>query len=87
MKTLIGTWITCNIAFWSHNPALKKDVKIEANGIACLVVDDRLMKVGSPSWPRTPIVVDCSKAISWLNPIDTDGVFAFLKEDGDCNYE
>ena len=87
MKTLIGTWVTCSVSFWSHNPGLGKDVKIEANCIACQVIDDRLMKVGSPSSERTPIVVDCSKAIGWLKPIGTDGVFTFLKENGDCDYE
>lgn len=86
MNSLIGTWILCNIAFTSYNPALKREVEIKASNVKCQVIDDRYMKVGSPGWERSPIWVDCSKEINWLKPTNTDGTFHFMKEDKDCDY-
>lgn len=86
MKSLIGTWVVCNITFTSFNPILKVDVEIKADNVKCKVIDDKYIKVGTPDWIRTPIWVDCSDEINWLNPKNTDGTFHFFKEDKDCKY-
>lgn len=86
MNSLIGTWVLCSVGFTSYNPALKKEVYINATNIKCQVIDDQIMKVGSPGWWRSPIVVDCSKELGWLKPTNTDGIFTFMKEDKDCDY-
>lgn len=87
MRSLIGVYIVCNVVFNSYNPDIKREVQVKADGVTCRVEDDRQMRVGSPGYVRTPILVDCSKAINWLKPTNTDGTFLFFKEDGDCVYE
>jgi hypothetical protein len=87
MKTLIGMVITCTVEFSSWHPQLNMPVSMKAENIGCTVIDDRLMSVGTPDFPQTPIVVDCSKAIEWLKPIKKNGIFMFFKEDGDCEYD
>ena len=86
MNSLIGTIVLCNITFTSLNPVLKRAVSITAENVKCVVTDDRIMKVGDPMWKRSPVYVDCSKEIAWLNPTSTDGIFMFFKEDNDCDF-
>jgi hypothetical protein len=81
METLIGTWLACTVTFWSHNPALKRDVQIKAEGIQCQVKDDRYERVGSPGHWQYPIFVDCSKAIMWLKPLRGHGEFFLTRKD------
>ena len=84
--TMIGSLITCTVTFLSINPDIGVTVTVKANDVLCRVIDDRLSTVGTPDSASHPILVDCLKEIEWLNPIDTDGVFLFNKEDGDCDY-
>lgn len=87
MSTLTGMMITCTVVFSSWHDQLNLPVMLKAENIACRVIDDRLMSVGTPDYPSTPILVDCSEAITWLKPIKKSGIFMFYKEDGDCDYD
>jgi hypothetical protein len=87
METLIGTVITCTVVFSSWHDKLNYPVNIKAENMECTVIDDRLDKVGSPDYWRTPIIVDCEKSIRWLKPFMSNGIFQFFKEDGDCDYD
>lgn len=85
--SLIGFYVTCSVSFRSYNPDIRREVQIDATGVKCLVIEDRYDQVGSPGWFRTPYDVDCSKAIMWLKPTNTNGIFTFFKEDNTCNLE
>lgn len=87
MKTLIGVYLTCTVSFQSINPAINRPVTVTATDIKCQVIDDRFMTVGTSDWQTEPIVVDCRKEIMWLKPINTDGIFTFLKGDKHCDYD
>lgn len=83
--SLIGFYLTCTVTFKSFNPAIKREVEIKAEGIKCLMVEDRLGPVGSPEYIRHPYIIDCSEAIMWLKPTNAPGgIFTLDKEDKEC---
>jgi hypothetical protein len=86
MSTLIGTMVTCTVMVTSWHKFLKQPVRLKAENIRCLVVDDRLERVGYPGYWRTPIIIDCSKAIKFMDPIRKSGIYLLFKEDKDCEY-
>ena len=79
---MIGSYITCKITLWLFVSGLGKTLP-HTGEVRCKVIDI-MSEVGTPNDVRTPVLVDCSQDIRWLNPQDPTEVFVVFKKGGKC---
>lgn len=82
MTTLIGTWVACTLTLWLYIPGLNKRLP-HTGRFDCLVIDDRLMSVGTPDLKKRMLMVDCSESTDWLKPATRKDLELVMREE--CN--